>query len=104
MVRRGEVWWVRLDPTVGHEIRKTRPCLVVSPDQMNRHGILVIVPLTSGTERRFRVPTSVSGKIGAAAVDQIRSLDRTRFGRRIGEADPAVLSAVLAVLQEMFAD
>ncbi len=102
MVRRGEVWWVRLDPTVGHEIRKTRPCLVVSPDQLNRHGISVIVPLTSSDKRRFRVSTSVSDKPGAAAIDQVRAIDHARLGRRIGNADPKVLTAVLATLREMF--
>lgn len=104
MVKRGEVWWVRLDPTIGHEIRKTRPCLVVSPDQMNRHGSSVIVPLTSGEGRRFRVRTSVSGKPGAAAADQVRTIDHARLGRRIGDADPSVLTAVLATLREMFED
>ncbi|WP_298745139.1 type II toxin-antitoxin system PemK/MazF family toxin [uncultured Brevundimonas sp.] len=104
MVRRGEVWWVRLDPTVGHDIRKTRPCLVVSPDQLNRHGISVIVPLTSSDQWRFRVSTSVAGKPGAAAADQVRAIDHTRLGRRIGDADPKVLTAVLAILREMFED
>lgn len=102
MIRRGEVWWVRLDPTVGHEIRKTRPCLVVSPDAMNRHGASIIVPLTSNEHRRFRVPTSVGGKRGAAAADQVRTVDHARFGRRIGDADPAILTATLATLREMF--
>lgn len=102
MVRRGEVWWVRLDPTLGHEIQKTRPCLVVSPDQLNRHGMCVIVPLTSSEKRRFRVSTAVAGKPGAAAADQLRAIDHGRLGRRIGEADPKVLSAVLATLRAMF--
>lgn len=104
MVRRGEVWWVRLDPTVGHEIRKTRPCLIVSPDQMNRHGTSIIVPLTSGERRRFRIPTSVADKPGAAAVDQVRVIDHARLGRRIGDAEPAILLGVLAGLREMFED
>lgn len=104
MVRRGEVWWVRLDPTVGHEIRKTRPCLIVSPDEMNRYGISIIVPLTSSGRRRFRVPTSVADKQGAAATDQVRAVDHGRFGRRIGDGDPALLFGVLAALREMFED
>lgn len=102
MVRRGEVWWVRLDPTVGHEIQKTRPCLVVSPDQLNRHGMCVIVPLTSSEKRRFRVSTAIAGKTGAAAADQLRAVDHSRLGRRIGEADPKVLAGVLATLRAMF--
>lgn len=104
MVKRGEVWWVRLDPTVGHEIRKTRPCLIVSPDSMNRHGTSIVVPLTSSSQRRFRVPTSVTDKPGAAAADQVRIIDHARLGGRIGEAEPAVLQRVLATLREMFED
>ena len=96
------MWWVRLDPTLGHEIQKTRPCLVVSPDQLNRHGMCVIVPLTSSEKRRFRVSTAVAGKPGAAAADQLRAIDHGRLGRRIGDADPKVLSAVLATLRAMF--
>ncbi|MDP1913421.1 type II toxin-antitoxin system PemK/MazF family toxin [Brevundimonas sp.] len=72
------------------EIRKTRPCLVVSPDQLNRHGSSVIVPLTSSEKRRFRVSTSVTGKPGAAAADQVRAIVHARLGRRIGDAAPKV--------------
>ena len=105
MVARGDVWWVRLNPTVGHEIQKTRPCLIVSPDVMNRSGVSIIVPLTGGgPHRRFRVPTSVAKKPGAAAVDQVRVIDHARLGRRIGEAEQKVLQAVLATLREMFED
>lgn len=102
MVRRGEVWWVRLDPTVGHEIQKTRPCLVVSPDELNRHRMCVIVPLTSSERGRFRVSTAVAGKPGAAAADQLRAIDHSRLGRRIGNADPKVLTDTLATLRAMF--
>lgn len=102
MPKRGEVWWVKLDPTVGHEIRKTRPCMIVSPDEINRHGTCIVVPLTSSQGRRYRVATSISEKPGAAAVDQVRMIDHTRLGRRIGEAEAGILSATLAVLREMF--
>ncbi|WP_255567990.1 type II toxin-antitoxin system PemK/MazF family toxin [Brevundimonas sp. PAMC22021] len=104
MVRRGEIWWVRLDPTIGHEIRKTRPCLIVSPDQMNRSGTSIIVPLTGGGHRRFRFPTSVAEKPGAAAADQVRTIDHARLSRRIGDAEPSILAGVLAILREMFED
>lgn len=104
MVRRGEVWWVRLDPTVGPEMQKTRPCLVVSPDELNRHRMCVIVPLTSSEKRRFRVSTAVMGRPGAVAADQLRAIDHGRLSRRIGEVDPKVLAAVLSVLREMFED
>ncbi len=90
---------------MGHEIRKTRPCVIVSPDEMNRSGTSVIVPLTgSGAHRRFRIPASVQDKQGSAAVDQVRTIDHARLGRRIGEADPRLLRDILAVLREMFED
>lgn len=104
MALRGEVWWVKLDPTVGHEIQKTRPCLIVSPNEMNRHGTAIVLPLTTGPRRRFRIPTSVSGKTGAAAADQIRTIDHARLGRRVGAIDQAVLTQILAVLRQMFED
>ena len=105
MAERGEIWWIKLDPTVGHEIHKTRPCVIVSPDAMNRSGTSIIVPLTGGgAHRRFRVPASVQDKPGSAAVDQIRTIDHARLGRRIGEADPRLLRDILAVLREMFED
>ncbi len=77
---------------------------MVSPDQLNRHGMCVIVPLTSSEKRRFRVSTAVSGQSGAAAVDQVRAIDHGRLGRRIGEVDPSILNAVLATLRAMFED
>jgi mRNA interferase MazF len=102
---RDEIWLVSLDPTQGSEMRKTRPCLVISPDEMNRHlRTILIAPMTTA-ERPY--PTRVSlvfqGKHGQVALDQIRSVDRQRLVRRIGKASSVTAHAVSAVLIEMFA-
>jgi mRNA interferase MazF len=102
---RDEIWLVSLDPTQGSEMRKTRPCLVISPDEMNRHlRTILIAPMTTA-ERPY--PTRVSlvfqGKHGQVVLDQIRAVDRQRLVRRIGKASSATAHAVSAVLIEMFA-
>ena len=105
MVKRGEVWLCRLDPTVGREIQKTRPCLIVSPDELNaRSPVVIVVPLTSGSRpARFRVAVTFHGKEGLILPDQVRALDRQRLLKRLGAIDDPTLLAVLAVLTDMFA-
>ena len=106
MVARGEVWLCTLDPAVGSEIRKTRLCLVVSPDGMN-NGLrtMLMAPLTSGGRpSRFRVPVTFQGKPGLILPDQMRALDKTRLVKRLGRVDDATLQAVLEVLGQMFAE
>lgn len=104
-VKRFEVCLVNLDPTVGAEIRKTRPCLVVSPDEMNAHVRTVIVaPLTTaGRAYPTRVACRFKGKSGQVVLDQIRTIDRTRLIKRLGLLDRKTAAKVLDVLQEMFA-
>ena len=103
--RQGDVFLVDLDPTRGREIRKTRPCLVVSPDGLHAHGRPVIIaPLTgSTTVWGFRVPCRFQGKVGSVALDQLRTADQQRLIRPLGRLSPAVQRRVLEVLQEMFA-
>lgn len=103
--RRGEVYLVDLNPTRGGEIRKTRRCAIVSPDELNAHLRTVIVaPLTTGGyPYPFRVSCRFGGKAGHVALDQIRVVDRERLVRRLGRLAPATLARALAVLQEMFA-
>ena len=103
-VRRGDVWLVALDPTIGSEIQKTRPCLVVSPDELNAHLRTVIVaPMTTGNRPApFRVPVSFKGKTGLVLPDQMRTLDRARLVKRLGAIDPETRAAVLRLLQAMF--
>ena len=102
---RGEVYLVRLDPTRGSEIRKTRPCLVVSPDDLNEHLRTVIVaPMTTGGQAYpWRVQCRFQGRTGFVATDQLRTVDIERLARRLGRLAPNSMTAVLTVLQEMFA-
>lgn len=102
---RFEVFLVRLDPTEGHEIRKTRPCLVISPDEMNRHiDTVIVAPMTTkGRIYPTRVPVRFRRKAGQIALDQIRTVDKTRLVKRLGRIDEATARGVLTLLGEMFA-
>lgn len=104
-VKRFDVWLVNLDPTVGTEIKKTRPCVVISPDEMNRHIRTVIVaPMTTrGRDYPTRVPCRFRGKPGQVVLDQIRTVDSRRLANRVGRIDRRAASKMLAVLTEMFA-
>ena len=106
MVKRGEVWLAALDPTVGSEIQKTRPCLVLSPDELNAGLRTVIVaPMTTGSRSApFRVPIRFKGTDELVLPDQLRTVDRTRLVQRLGRADAATVRSALRVLTEMFAD
>jgi mRNA interferase MazF len=104
LVRRGEVFLVDLDPTRGMEIQKTRPCVVVSPDELNAHLRTVIVaPLTTGGQSYpFRVACRFANKNGQIVLDQLRTVDRERLVRRLGHISSQTVNRVLSVLQEMF--
>ena len=102
---RDEIWLVSLEPTKGAEMRKTRPCLVISPDEMNRHLRTVLIAPMTTVARAYptRVALSFQGKRGQVALDQIRAVDRRRLVRRTGKASPVTVQAVSGVLIEMFA-
>jgi mRNA interferase MazF len=104
VIHRFEVYLINLDPTVGSEIKKTRPCLVVSPDEMNHNVRTVIVAPMTTKGRRYptRVPCRFQRKDGQLVLDQIRAVDRVRLVRKLGRLDARTADAVLAVLQEMF--
>ena len=99
-----EVWLVSLDPTEGAEIQKTRPCLVVSPDESNRHLRTVIIAPMTTVERPYptRVGLTFQGKHGQVALDQLRAVDRRRLVRKLGRIPPKTAVAVSTVLVEMF--
>jgi mRNA interferase MazF len=104
MAKRGEVFLVTLDPTVGAEMQKTRPAVVVSPDELNLSlATVIVVPLTTGRAYPFRPQTRVGGKPGVAAVDQVRTIDKRRLSRRIGVLSEGALTSVLGALAELFA-
>ena len=104
VVRRGDVFLVSLNPARGGEIRKTRPCVVVSPDELNAHlRTFIVAPLTTGGHSYpFRVPCRFEGRAGYVVIDQIRTVDRERLVRRLGKLSPPTLGRVLTILQEMF--
>jgi mRNA interferase MazF len=106
VARRFDVFLVNLDPTVGSEIQKTRPCLVVSPDEMNRYIATVIVaPMTTkGRTYPTRVPCRFQGKDGQIVLDQLRTVDKVRLVKLLGRISASTRQAVLAALAEMFAE
>ncbi len=105
MIKAGQIWLATVDPTVGGEIQKTRPCVVVSPAEMNEHLRTVIVaPMTTGSRPAgFRVPLTFQGRTGLIVLDQIRTLDRVRLVKRLGALRPPTLAVTLQTLQAMFA-
>ena len=105
VVNRFDVFLINLDPTVGSEIQKTRPCLVISPDEMNRYIRTVIVaPMTTaGKDYPTRVPCKFQRKKGQIVLDQIRTIDKSRLIKKIGTIDPQVQAEVISTLQSMFA-
>jgi mRNA interferase MazF len=105
MVRRFDVFLIALDPTVGSEIQKTRPCLVISPDEMNRHvATAIVAPMTTkGQPYPSRIPCQFEGKDGQVVLDQLRTVDKTRFVKFLGRIPDETQRAVLDTLARMFA-
>lgn len=105
MVKRGEIWLVNLDPTIGSEIKKSRPCVVISPAEIHDHLRTVIVaPMTSkGRPAPFRVPVTHGGKKGLILLDQVRTVDKARLAKKLGGLSAKTLTITLGTLQEIFA-
>ena len=105
VVKRFDVYLVSLDPTVGSEIKKTRPCLVVSPDELNRHIATVIVaPMTTrGQPYPTRIACDFEGKSGQVVLDQLRTVDKRRLVKRLGRIDKNTQQSVVAKLVQLFA-
>lgn len=101
----GEVWLVNLDPTLGSEIQKTRPCIIVSPPEMNDHlRTAIVVPMTTGARAAgFRIPVTFLGQSGLILLDQIRTIGKTRLVKKMGAVHAATLEKTLITLQAMFA-
>lgn len=106
VVKRFEVYLIDLNPAVGSEIKKTRPCLIVSPDEMNRHiNTTIVAPMTTkGRVYPTRVPCRFQGKDGQVVLDQLRTVDKLRLVKLLGRISPATQKSVLEVLAEMFAE
>ena len=105
-MKRGEVWLARLDPTEGHEIQKTRPCLIVSPPEIHEFlDIVIVAPMTTASHPApFRIATVFNKKPNRILLEQIRTIDKSRLLRRLGEVDAKTAGAALGMLREMFAD
>ena len=103
-LKTGEVWLANLDPTVGSEIQKTRPCVVISPAEMHDHlRTAIVAPMTTGSRAAgFRIPITFQGKSGLILLDQIRTLDKTRLVKKVGSIHSATLEKTLQTLQAVF--
>lgn len=106
VVQRFDVYLVNLDPTIGSEIQKTRPCLIISPDEMNRYiATVIIAPMTTkGRAYPTRVACTFQGKEGQIVLDQIRTIDQSRLIRKLGQLDKATQGEVLAILADIFSE
>ena len=104
-MKRGDIWLVNLDPTVGSEIKKSRPCVVMSPAELNDNlRTVMVAPMTSkGFAAPFRVPVTHAGTKCLIVLDQLRTVDKVRLVRRLGAVSAKTLSAALTTLQEVFA-
>ena len=103
--QRGDIWLAALDPTLGSEIQKTRPCVVVSPPEMNDFlRTIVVAPMTTGSRPApYRIPVTFQRRNGLILLDQLRTVDRLRLVKRLGVVKPTTLTSVLDGLQAMFA-
>ena len=106
MVKRFDVYLVSLDPTVGHEIKKSRPCLIISPDELNRYiSTVIIAPMTTkGRPYPTRIPCIFQDKKGQIIMDQIRTVDKSRLVKRLGKIDIETQKEVFAVLASLFSE
>lgn len=106
MVKRGDIWLVNLDPTIGSEIKKSRPCVVISPPELNSElRTVMVAPMTTkGFAAPFRVPITHAGTKGLIVLDQLRTVDKSRLAKRLGATSTKTMALVLSTLQEFFAD
>ncbi len=105
-IKQYEIYLVNLDPAVGSEIKKTRPCVVVSPDEMNRHiQTIIIVPMTTKSHPYpTRVRVTLQGKLGWIVLDQIRTVDKIRLVKKLGKLNESTIQKVKAVIRETLVD
>ena len=103
-IKRFDIFLVNLDPTLGHEIKKTRPCLIISPDEMNRYiSTVIVAPMyTKGRDYPTRIECTFQGKSGQIILDQIRTIDKSRLVKKLGKINKKLQTEVIRVLQEMF--
>jgi mRNA interferase MazF len=106
VIRQYEVYLITLDPTIGHELKKARPCVIISPDEMNKNiSTVIIAPLT--TQSHFyptRIPLKFTGKEVWIVLDQLRTVDRKRLVRKLGKIDQKTINQVKSIIKEMLVD
>jgi len=104
-IKRFDVYLINLDPTIGHEVKKTRPCLIISPNEMNRFiSTVIVAPMTTkGRNYPTRIQCIFQGKKGQIILDQIRTVDKKRFIKKLGSISKKAQDNALNILQEMFA-
>ena len=105
-IRQYDVFLISLDPTVGHEIKKSRPCVIISPDEMNKHiSTVIIVPMTLKSHSYpSRVPVKFRGKDGWVVLDQIRAVDKKRLIKKLGKIDHNAVTNIKSIIKEMLVD
>lgn len=103
VINQYDIFWANLDPTIGHEIQKMRPCVIISPNEMNKGlGTVLVAPLTSTLKAYpFRVKCTISGKMGSIALDQIRCIDISRLTKKTDQLSVVEISKVKSILEEM---
>ena len=103
-IKRFDIFLVNFDPTLGHEIKKTRPCLIISPDEMNRYiSTVIVAPITTKVrDYPTRIECTFQGKTGQIVLDQIRTIDKKRLVKKLGKINKKLQNEVIRVLQEMF--
>lgn len=106
VMKQYDIYLISLDPTIGHELKKSRPCIVISPDEMNQHiSTVIIAPMTTKSHPfPTRVPIEFKGKEGWVVLDQIRTVDKQRLVTKLGQLRPSLIKKVKAVIQEMLVD
>ena len=106
VIRQYEVYFITLDPTIGHEIKKVRPCVIISPDEMNKNISTVIIALMT-TQSHFyptRIPLKFTGKDAWIVLDQLRTVDRKRLIQKLGKIEQVIVNQVKSIIKEMLVD
>jgi mRNA interferase MazF len=105
-IKQYEVYLINLDPTIGFEIKKTRPCVVISPDEMNRHiQTVIITPMTTKSHNYpTRIELTFQNKKAWIVIDQIRTVDKRRLTRCLGKVDNSIITKIKSVIKEMLVD
>jgi mRNA interferase MazF len=103
-IKQYDIWWVTLDPTIGREMKKTRPCVIISPDEMNQYIRTIIIAPCTSTFRLYpsRIKPKLKGKSCTIALDQIKTIDKTRLINKIAHLEPGTIKQIKQTIEEIF--